>query len=173
MHRLAHGAEGYGYNAGLANWVVLTINGVNTGVYVHVEQRNKQFLRNRGLYTADRTWLYKKSEGGPATVEVAGIGPDPTYEALCYSPFRQTNPTCSTPSGGALVADLNAWVDLPGLLTAGAVNAIAATKDEIFAQNKNFYFADFLGGTLRQYYAWDLDSSMPGAAVNDTVYGNG
>ncbi|MCH7571019.1 MAG: CotH kinase family protein [Deltaproteobacteria bacterium] len=94
MHRLAHGPQGYGYNAGLANWVVVTINGVNTGVYVHVEQRNKQVLRNRGLYTADQTWLYKKSGIGPATVVVAGIGPDPTDEALCYSPFQQNNPTC-------------------------------------------------------------------------------
>src|SRR5687768_3445467 len=59
LHRLASGPEGYGYDAGLASWVRLIINGVDTGVYLSAEQRDKRFLQNRGLWEEDGTWLYE------------------------------------------------------------------------------------------------------------------
>jgi hypothetical protein len=63
IERLASGTQGYGYDAGRFAWVRLFINGVYTGVYVNVEQRDKRFLENRGIYLEGQTWLYKK-EGG-------------------------------------------------------------------------------------------------------------
>ncbi len=49
------------------------VNGEYVGVYANVEQRNKQFLRNRGLYsseTKDGTWLYKVSDVDSPTLKV-------------------------------------------------------------------------------------------------------
>jgi spore coat protein CotH len=73
LHRVASVPKGYGYDAGLASWVSLIINGVDTGVYVSAEQRDKRFLENRGLWIDDETWLYEVEdlngqeldEGGP------------------------------------------------------------------------------------------------------------
>jgi hypothetical protein len=55
LHRMASGS--YGYQAAFASWVQLRINGQLIGVYVNAEQRDKQMLRNRGLWTADETWI--------------------------------------------------------------------------------------------------------------------
>ena len=51
LERLASGTQGYGYPVGYFAWVTLFINGVDTGVYVNVEQPDKRFLENRLLYT--------------------------------------------------------------------------------------------------------------------------
>ena len=76
-----------GYNPGLAAWVKLVVNGEYIGVYVNVEQPDKTFLKNRGLYTTNETWLYKASNVG-ANYELKVGNPDsPTTTDLCYSPF--------------------------------------------------------------------------------------
>ena len=41
-----------------------------------------------------------------------------------------------------------------------AVNAFVANPDALFSHGKNCYFADFLGGRLRMYFPWDLDSVL-------------
>jgi hypothetical protein len=172
-HRLASGPLGYGYEAGLSNWVTMNINGIDTGVYVSQEQRDKQWLRNRNLFVANQTWLYKKSDQGPATLEV---GPDdgsnsPTHVALCYSPFRSPG-DCPTPNQTELAAELPTYINMQAMLTLGAVNAFIANPDEMFNHQKNFWFADFTTGPTRMYLPWDLDSSMPGGGLNRTIYGN-
>lgn len=66
LHSMATDPVGYTYAdpAYYANWVVLNVNGVNRGVYVNHEQRDKQFMKNRGLYISSATWLYKSGAGG-------------------------------------------------------------------------------------------------------------
>ncbi|MCH7750610.1 MAG: CotH kinase family protein [Planctomycetes bacterium] len=59
MHRAASGNLP-NYTPGLAAWTTLTINGESQGVYLNVEQPNKQFLRNRSLWDKDNTWLFKQ-----------------------------------------------------------------------------------------------------------------
>ena len=62
LHELASAPEFYGpdYHDGLAAWVRLFVNGTYNGVYASVEQRDKQFLRNRGLPRADgAAWMYE------------------------------------------------------------------------------------------------------------------
>ncbi|MCI0637165.1 MAG: CotH kinase family protein, partial [Actinobacteria bacterium] len=58
IHRLASGTLGYGYDAARAAWVRLLINGIDTGVYVSDEIRDKRLLENRALYVEGQTWLY-------------------------------------------------------------------------------------------------------------------
>ena len=47
LHRLASGPEGYGYAypAAMANWARVYVNGQYIGLYLNVEQRDKQFLK--------------------------------------------------------------------------------------------------------------------------------
>jgi spore coat protein CotH len=85
LHRLASGS--YGYEAAFASWVQLRLNGQLIGVYVNAEQRDKQMLRNRGLWTADETWIFDQDDIGVPEIE-EGDGFSPTYNALCYVPFR-------------------------------------------------------------------------------------
>ncbi|MFX0095304.1 MAG: hypothetical protein ACFFBD_26455 [Candidatus Hodarchaeota archaeon] len=62
-------ALGISYSPGRAAWVTLTlhlesdgsITEIPLGVYVNVEQVDKQFLKNRGMWTKDETWLLKKN----------------------------------------------------------------------------------------------------------------
>jgi spore coat protein CotH len=87
LNRVAAASSASGYKPGLAAWIKLYVNGEYMGVYLNVEQRDKTFLKNRGLYTKDATWLYKASDVG-ANYELKVGDPDsPTSAKLCYSPF--------------------------------------------------------------------------------------
>ena len=174
-HRLASGPIGYDYTTGLANWVTVTINGTNTGVYVNQEQPDKQWFRNRNLYVADHSWLYKKSDVGPETREVPGpLDPpsdSPAHLALCYAPFKSPG-ECPTPDAATLPAELSNYINVRGMMTLGAVNAFVANPDEMFNHQKNFWYADVDFGPTRMYLPWDLDSSMPGGGLNGAIYGS-
>jgi hypothetical protein len=63
------------------------VNGQDLGVYVNVEERDKQFLKNRGLWFEDRTWLYEIDDIGGFELE-EGDPHSPLYSALCYAPFQ-------------------------------------------------------------------------------------
>lgn len=158
LHHLATSPQGYRYNAGYANWVRLIINDVDTGVYVSTEQRDKQFLRNRGLWTVDQAWLYKFIGAGALELAVpfGGLVNSPTFNTLCYTPF-DPSPTCATPDDPTLVADLPTLIDIQSMLTMEAVNAFAANPDSLFTTAQNGYFADYLF-TTRMYLPWDLDT---------------
>ncbi len=61
LHRVA-ADSGLDYTTGLASWVTLTVNGDSKGVYVNLEQRDKQSLKNHGLWEGGGdTWLYKSA----------------------------------------------------------------------------------------------------------------
>jgi hypothetical protein len=170
LHRLASGPEGYayGYNVGFGSWVTLTINGVDNGVYLSAEQVDKSFLQNRGLYTQNSTWLYKKSDLGPAEIKV-GSPDSPTTTTLCYKPFDVSG-SCSTPDSATLAATLPALVDMRGMLTEAAVDAFSKNGDAIFSKGKNFYYADFAGGETRVHFPWDQDSVFPGSGTGGDIY---
>jgi hypothetical protein len=169
LHRQASGPEGYGYNAGLASWVRLVINGVDTGVYVNAEQRDKRFLENRGLWINGETWLYEVEDLHGFELDEGGPGPSPAVTTLCYSPFSSPS-TCATPSPATLAAVLPGIVDMRGLLALAAVDAFTANPDAIFSHGKNFYFADWLTGRPRMHFPWDLDSALRGGGINANVY---
>src|SRR5688572_1214411 len=168
LHRLASGPEGYGYDAGLASWVRIIINGVDTGVYVNAEQRDKRFLENRGLWVEDETWLYEVEDLQGFEMD-EGEGDSPTFLALCYKPFASPS-SCPTPDAATLAANVPTWVDMQGLLAMAAVDTVSANPDAIFSHGKNFYFADYLKGIQRLHFPWDLDSAMGGGGIDADIY---
>ena len=72
LHEMATGPGFYqdGYHPGLAAWVRLFVNGQLIGLYINVEERDSQFLRNRVMprgTTSDgvrRSWLYEIDDLG-------------------------------------------------------------------------------------------------------------
>jgi len=178
LHRLAKSPVGYGYDAALANWATLVINGVHTGVYVNVEQRDDTLLKNRGLWVEDETWLYELDDPYGDVLE-EGEGDSPAFTALCYDPFQRPSPGCPTPETGVLQADLERWIDMQSMLTLAAVDAFIAAPDALFSKGKNCSYADFATGG-RLYFPWDLDSVLndvnfdvfnPGQHYADIVLG--
>lgn len=181
LHELASVSGGYGaaYDAALANWATVSVNGEALGLYTNVEQRNTQFLKNRGTYVASNTWLYKQGDIGTVEIEV-GAGLSPTAATLCYVPFGtgvvttgKKTTSCRTPSDSVLATQLPSLIDMDTLLTLGAVDAFIANNDSLFPKGKNFYYADFTypGAPLRRYYPWDLDSVFRSTTWN--VYAAG
>jgi len=175
LHRMASCPEGYGYDAWRGNWVKLYVNGLYRGVYVNAEQVDKQFLQNRGLYVKDHTWLYKQEGQGDFVLEVGDeTNPaSPAVLALCYEPFactRYSGALCPTPDDAILVADMNEWVNMQGLLAMEATDAVSANADGLFNHYKNNFFLDFDDGSgrKRMYLPWDVDSVM--GDINMDIY---
>ena len=178
LHRLA-AESGLQYETGLASWVKLYINGQYQGVYVNVEQPDKQFLKNRDMWEPiGDTWLTKMSDRydpepkqGPE--DESGI-PSPTSEALCFAPFLGKG-KCPTPSD--FKDQLNERINMEGMLTFGAVSAFHYSPDDLFSNSKNFYYVDQGDGLdpnwKRQYLQWDLDSAFGSLDPNISIYRNG
>src|SRR5688572_23751794 len=169
LHRVASGPEGYGYDAGMASWIRLIINGVDTGVYVSAEQRDKRFLQNRGMWIDDETWLYEVEDINGFELDEGGPGDSPLVQSLCYAPFGSPS-TCPTPDPATLAAVVPPLINMRGLLALAAVDSFCSNPDAIFSHAKNFFFADYLSGQRRLHFPWDLDSSLSGGSVNHDVY---
>jgi CotH kinase protein len=178
LHRMASGS--YGYQAALASWVQLRVNGQLIGVFVNAEQRDKQMLRNRGLWTDDETWIFDQDDIGVPEIE-EGDGFSPTYNALCYVPFRaagkKDSGTCPTPSDAELANQLPLLINMSGMLTQGAVDAYTDNPDALFSHGKNFQFVDFIDpnntgkDTRRLYFPWDLDAVF--RSTSGDIYASG
>jgi spore coat protein CotH len=198
LNRVAAAASNSGYDPGLAAWIKLYVNGEYQGVYVNVEQPDKTFLKNRGLYTANETWLYKgDAVGGEYELKV-GDPDSSTTTALCYAPFGAAESDggggkgngkgngkggggndggggstgCTVPdSDNAMAAELNDLIDMEAMLTLGAVSAFHMGPDDLFSKGKNFYYIDFLGGDKRLYTQWDLDTVFVSNSPEGSIYG--
>ncbi len=189
LHRMASGPEGYGYDAGAfyANWVELYVNGEYKGVYVNNEQRDKQFLKNRGIYVGHgESWLYKYADCEPDFVLRVGDDDNPrspAVEALCYAPFvnndikyRPTGGICSVPDDANVIADMNQWINMQGLLAMEATSAFIANSDSLFGSNSNTYFHDFnladpCETRRRMYFPWDVDAILK--SIDRDIYYTG
>jgi hypothetical protein len=180
LHRLASGS--YGYQAALASWVQVRINGQLIGVFVNAEQRDKQMLRNRGLWTDDETWIFDQDDIGVPEIE-EGDGFSPTYDTLCYAPFRvgdkKGSGTCPTPTDAELANQLPLLINMQGMLTQGAVDAYTDNPDALLSHGKNFQFVDFIDlnntgkDTRRLYFPWDLDAVFRSTTGNIYASGSG
>jgi hypothetical protein len=171
MHRLA--GDTFGFPVAFANWVRVNMNGQYIGVYLNAEQRDKQALRQRGLWQGGSTWLYEQDAGGLIIEE--GDPDSPAVGHLCYSPFRPKGKgSCATPNDTALEADLRAWLDMDNFLAQCAVEALSDNTDALCSHGKNTFFVDFsdarIGGGLRRFYLpWDLDTVFKNSSSN--IYG--
>jgi hypothetical protein len=187
FHELATGPGFYptGYHPGLAAWIRLVVNGVTIGVYTSVTQRDSQFLRNRQLPRGTtsagvrRSWTYKMGDRNGYELEDGDLPHGPTWEALCYAPFtvgNKKNPPCPTPDDATLETQLNDLIDMPAMLTQGAVDAFSSNGDALFTHEKNFFHIDFNpalavnAGRKRLYLMWDLDA-VPGGDISANIYG--
>ena len=183
LHEMATGTGLYpsGYHAGLAAWVRLFINGQYIGVYINVEERDSQFLRNRALprgTTAEgviRSWLYEIDDLGAGSFELedGDLPHGPTWTALCYAPFTvgtKQNPPCPTPNDATLATELPNLIDMSIMLTQGAVDAFSSNGDALFTHGKNFRHIDFnttlLPERKRLYLMWDLDAAITDVDAN-------
>ena len=142
------------------------INGVYRGVYISVEQRDKTFMKNRGLWNKGETWLYKFDGAGDFDLK-EGDPDSPTHQTLCYPPFMKArkNP-CKTPDDDHLAVELPAMIDMQAMLTVAAVNALGANPDAIFSHSNNGHFIDSLANGPRLYYPWDLDAPLKSTDLN-------
>ncbi|HJR58512.1 MAG TPA: CotH kinase family protein [Vicinamibacterales bacterium] len=176
LHQLAANAGFYGPEAypALANWVRVTINGEYVGVYTSVEQRDTQFLRNRGIRVSGQTWLYEIDDIDSWALE-SGDPHSPTFAALCYPPFAaagkgQKAADCATPDDPTLEATLEELIEMNAMLAQAAVDAFSDNPDALFSHGKNFFFADFAhSGLKRRYYPWDLDAVF--RSTSGGIYG--
>jgi len=175
LHRLASHST-LDYQAGLASWVKLYINGQYMGVYVSVEQPDKQFLKNRGLWEGgDDTWLYKMSEIDSPNAKEApedesgNVIDSPASASLCYTPFKDKG-KCATPAD--FKVQLDDRINMEGMLTFGAVSAFHYSPDDLFSKGKNFYYLDYSEslGFKREYIQWDLDSAFGSLNANADMH---
>lgn len=183
LHEMATGPGFYpsDYHAGLAAWVRLFINGQHIGLHINVEERDSQFLRNRVLprgTTSEgvtRSWLYEIDDRGAGAFELedGDLPHGPTWTTLCYAPFtvgNKKNPPCPTPNDATLATQLPDLIDMPIMLTQGAVDAFSSNNDALFTHGKNFRHIDF-NTTLfptrkRSYLMWDLDAAITDVEAN-------
>jgi hypothetical protein len=177
LHQFAADAGFYGPEAypALANWVRVVINGEYIGVYSNVEQRDTQFLRNRGVRVSGKTWLYEIDDIDTWVLE-SGDPHSPAFLALCYSPFapaakgKKGGSSCPTPNEEELQAELDALIEMDAMLAQGAVDAFVDNPDALFTHGKNFFYADFdHSGLKRRYYPWDLDAVF--RSTTESIYG--
>ena len=177
LHELASvdGLYGADYHPALASWVRVYLNGSYIGVYVNAEQRNKQFLRNR-FGTTTGKWLYEVDEANLWELE-AGDPHSPTWSALCFAPFNQSiyagrkaSGGCPMPSDAQLEVLLNQYIDMPAMLTQGAIDAFMDNNDALFSHSKNYSFVDFSDGSKRRYFPWDLDAIFRSTTAG--IYGS-
>ncbi len=167
LHRLASEHGFYEWSAGYASWVRVVANGEYIGLYASPEQRNKQFLRNRGLYKPGSVLLYEVNGGTELNTTIA-TSHSPTYQHMC-TPFRNA---CAQPAD--LEADLEQWIDMAGMLTMAAIEAFTGNSDGLFTKDgKNSFAVEFLpsGQYRRWYLPWDLDNGMTNTTFD--IYSGG
>jgi hypothetical protein len=173
-----------GHKPGMANYAGLTAHLVSGGVdrfdfsgsvdepkylglYVNVEQPDKQFLKNRGKWVSDQTYLYKAGDLNGAERKEVGCEDDvtkidsPTYHTLDCKPFSN-----GKQAKDCTYEELHNSIDMDVMLSQGAIETFISSPDDLFSKGKNYYFVDYSDETCtaeastmkRAYYQWDLDS---------------
>ncbi|MCK5225861.1 MAG: CotH kinase family protein, partial [Planctomycetes bacterium] len=184
IHTMSSGSQGYGYDAWRGNWITMRVQGVNRGVYLNIEQRNKLFLENRNwVEDPNNTWMYKITGENETLLKVPDkdsgeVPPDypdsPARIALNYTPFMPSG-SGSTPDDAGLVADMDDYVNMQGMLSMAAINSFISNHDSLFSHYQNTYFMDYnmhdpCETRKRMYLPWDVDSVMKGAEADGDIY---
>ena len=188
IHRMASATEDYGWPVWHANWCKLYVNGTFNGIFVFVEQYDKDYLQHRNIYDAHgHSWLYKHHDCDGHFVLKVGDDTTPrsqAVEALCYDPFysdvlqtQSSDGNCVVPDDANITADMDQWVDMKRMLSSAAIDAFLANSDPLFENSNNTYFYDpninepNLAGKKRLYLPWDVDASFK--AFTRTIYYTG
>jgi hypothetical protein len=199
LHRLAAEDPAIDYTPGLAAWIELFITTTRAdgsivdsfynGVFVNVEQRDKQFLKNHGLWAGgDDTWLYKYGDRWAPELKEAPVDAQgqPVHspfflDALYHEPFQPCDlplllpagPCDPLPGAEAFVTALDATLNVQGMIALGAVSGFLVSGDDLFSKNKNYYHVDYSDASIgrREYLQWDLDSAMAALKTDRSIYG--
>ena len=174
LHRLAAEGGFYDYPNGYATWVRVVVNGDYQGLYAFPEQRDKQFMRNRGMYKPGASWMYEFNTTTILDTTVAQTN-SPTYDVLCFEPFdtlcaQPANPTVAL----GMESTLQDLIDMRAMLTLAAIESFISYGDGMFTKGtKNAFATDFLPemNQKRKYFAWDLDSGF--SDVDFDIYSGG
>jgi len=89
-----------------ANFIKLVINGENWGIYINVQQFNKDFLREWFGTTEGVRWKVPPSRGGTAALVYSGSDP------LNYGSSYQLKTKWNPPAKDSKVKSAEAWQDL-------------------------------------------------------------
>jgi hypothetical protein len=157
--------------ASCANWVWLTVNGQQMGVYGNVEQVNRWFLKARLSEDAGHMWKLSCQDlcAGQTRDDQTGLwdGADPncvdtTRDDLCFEPFVESSQTaCAGPPQDEWATALPPLVNMEQFLHMTAVDALMSNKDALTTNHNNFYYYNYLYGEAgRVYFPWDLDTVM-------------
>jgi spore coat protein CotH len=138
---------------GRAAMARVTVNTMDLGVYVTVEQVDKAFLESR--LGDDSGWLFKKSGNDDGDGYQTREGePNPYAANLCF-----WDESCAVPPSDELASVLPAYLDIEQLLRVAAAQALIGNTDAFPLKNNNVIFYDWAGGG-RLYFPWDLDTTM-------------
>jgi hypothetical protein len=198
LNRLASEDPAIDFTPGLAAWIQLFItltradgsvaDSFYNGVFVNVEQRDKQFLKNHGLWAGgDDTWLYKYSDRwvpelkeAPEDAQGEPVHSPFFLDALYHEPFQPCDlpwllpagPCDPLPEGEAFVTLLDTTLNVQGLIAFGAVSGFLVSGDDLFSKNKNYYHVDYSDTAIgrREYLQWDLDSAMRALKTDRSIY---
>jgi hypothetical protein len=160
------------------------------GVYINVEQRNKQFMKNRAIYQKSNSYQYEVDDIGIYLINVGLNGDEggphsETYNALNFPPFQSAgNGGSKKNTGGTTLTDaqfmakVEQYINMQAMLTQGAIDAFTTNNDALLSHGKNFKFVDFQtaytlygfsGDKKRVYYPWDMDAVF--GQTNYPIYG--
>src|SRR5688572_451990 len=164
--------QGANYHPGKFTFSNVFVNGQAQGLYTHVEQVDKQFLRNRDMWIAGETWLYKQQDVNNTEFDEGPSPTSPTKAALNFAPFGSGG---TTPDQATLTTLLPQYINMDAWLTMGAVNAFSSNPDNLFYKGKNYFWSDYEDNLAfkRSYYPWDVDGAMGLAATTRSIYGGG
>ncbi len=165
-----------GFICGRCAWVDVYVNGDHKGLYSNVEQVDKMFLTDNGL--DNDGWLFKQTDQrtreNPLELNAFAFNwyPFDHMDTLVY-------PVTPTPPDWR---DQVLWrVNMPGLLSLGAVENFTANVDAVVNKMTNYFYYDWsilpgddpAGQQQRLYFPWDMDTSMRSQDVNLSIFDSG
>jgi CotH kinase protein/Lamin Tail Domain len=138
-----------------AAWVNVYVNGALKGLYVNVEDIDKEFLRDRGI--DDGGFLFKVEDQRTRENETSPF-------AFNWYPFDHPH----TPAEVAQPTDWRSQaltrVNMPHLLSVAAVENFVANSDAMVQKMTNYWYYDWSifpsGQQRRLYLPWDYDTTM-------------
>ncbi|MBN2490252.1 MAG: CotH kinase family protein [Planctomycetes bacterium] len=155
-----------------ACWVKLVVNGIHLGVYVHVEQINKDFGRAWLKNEDGNRYRAELREGAPKDGSaLIWLGPNPAVYAECYelksensvNPWADLLAVCDTLNNRPLhelEQELPKVLSVDSALWMLALNNAVVNVDTYIAIAHNYYLLNDLFHDRIRLVSWDMDLSF-------------
>jgi hypothetical protein len=149
-------------------WANVWVNGEYKGLFANVEQVDKAYLVDHGI--DEGGFLFKMDEQRTRENEL-----DPW--AFNWYPFDHPQGIPEDPTPEDWRDQAVQRVNMPHLLTLGAVENFVANTDGLFQKGNNYWYYDWSvfpdGQQPRLYLAWDLDTTMLSRSSDLPILGTG